>query len=232
MRKITLGTTYYNCPDLLTKFIDTNLSYVDELIVVDDGSRPEFAIDNVASLDNNLRFLKVETDKGFNSHGCRNLIMEQASNDWVVLIDIDREFQDPQYTFQSIKSKTNLFTKARYLFIVHVNKWGHNVHSSVNDYLINRHHFFSAGGYDEEIAGERWGDREFFKQLLSAGGTESILHDINLIHTRISTVLSDQKFIRSPNDTKGHSHNELIQSRINKPQQSKPILQFNWHEVS
>ena len=227
MQKITLGTTYYNCPDLLCDFVQSNIDHVDELIVVDDGSRE--SIQKVITPSDKLKLYRVSDDIGFNSHGCRNLIMNQSSNDWVAMIDIDRLFKDPSYTFETIK-KRPLHIKARYLFIVHTPEWGDNVHTSVNDYLIHRNHFFSAGGYDEEIAGQRWGDREFFQQLISAGGKELVMHDIDIKHTRRSTVTLSSKdlLISSNNPT---THKELIQERILQPDKSKPILQFKWDQI-
>jgi len=227
MQKITLGTTYYNCPNLLEDFIQNNIDHVDELIIVDDGSKDP--IDTVVTASNKLKLYRVSKDIGFNSHGCRNLIMKESSNDWVALIDIDRCFKDPQLALSSIKSR-QLYTKARYLFIVHTPKWGDNIHSSVNDYLVHRDHFFSAGGYDEEIVGQRWGDREFFQQLISAGGREIIMHDIDIMHTRRSTVTLTSNNILSSNNPR--SHRELIQKRIAIPDKNKPILQFEWDRLS
>lgn len=228
MQKITLGTTYYNCPDLLLDFVKNNIDHVDELIIVDDGSTNP--INNIIKPSKKLKLYRVDRDVGFNSHGCRNLIMSQASNNWVVMIDIDRCFRDPEYAFESIKSR-ELHTKARYLFIVHVLRWGYRIHSSVNDYLIHKDHFFSAGGYDEEIVGQRWGDREYFEQLLSANGKEILMHDIDIRHTRISTsILDSNDSLLSSNLPK--SHYELIQQRIDSPDKCKPILQFEWDQLS
>jgi glycosyltransferase involved in cell wall biosynthesis len=231
MRKISLGTTYYNCPELLSLFVSRNLPFVDELLIVDDGSIDRYSIDKHLKPSGKLKLLRVRDDIGFNSHGCRNLIMQQSSNDWVVLIDIDREFKDPQYTFESLKSQ-NLYTNIRYLFMVHTGNWGSNVHPAVNDYLINKELFFSAGGYDEEIAGQRWGDREFFKQLLTAGGKESLLYNIDLIHTRKSSVLLNDNLARSILDKPYASHQNLIQQRIQQPDPNKPIVQFEWYQLS
>ena len=232
MRKISLATTYYNCPDLAKLFVEKHLPHVDELIIVDDGSTEQLSIDKILVPSKKLKLLRTPTDIGFNSHGCRNLAMTKASNDWVIMIDIDRQFKDPQYTFESIKYKNNLCKESRYLFIVHVNDWGTKVHSSVNDFLINKHHFFSVGGYDEEIAGQRWGDREFFEQLKSVGGKEKILHDVDLLHFRASTNSLNNPIIKSSSDIIDQSHVDLILQRIVSPQTTKPILQFSWFEIT
>ena len=211
----------------MEKFVDDNIDHVDELVIVDDGSSQP--INDIVTPSKKLKLFRVKDDLGFNSHGCRNLIMTQASNDWVVMVDIDRSFKDPHYSFETIK-KRSLHIKARYLFIVHVPDWGDGIHSSVNDYLIHKDHFFSAGGYDEEIVGQRWGDREYFRQLLSADGKEIIMHDIDIRHTRKSTVLLSVKdsLISSNHPS---THQDLIQKRILKPDKHKPIIQFDWDQI-
>lgn len=226
-RKITLGTTYYNCPDLLQEFVYNNLPHVDELIVVDDGS----TIDAKSFLKPapNLKLLEVKADIGFNSHGCRNLIVHQSSNDWIVLLDVDRALLRPKTAFHKFKNM-HLNNSYRYLFMAHLEKKGQNVHASVNDYLINKGLFLSVGGYDEEIVGQRWGDREFFMQLRAAGGKEKLLYDIDMILIRsgTSSLLSNDNIISSNHE---HTHLKLISDRMITPDPHKPTLQFEWYQV-
>lgn len=222
--KLTLGTTYYNNPEYLKKFVENNLYYVDELIVVDDGS-PD-PITNYLSPSDKVRLFKVVKDYGFNSHGCRNLIMTKTSNEFNILLDIDREFANPKNAVEAIKSK-NLRNDTLYRFIAHSDKLGSNVHHSVNDFLISKTHFFTAGGYDEEIIGERWGDREYFSQLLHYG-TEKTLYDVDIILTRSSSILIGEC---SPNN-KPCRKNLLIENRIKRPDPNKPILTFKWEEIT
>ena len=226
-RKITLGTTYYNCPDLLLKFVDRNLSFVDELIIVDDGSK--LKAKSFLNAKPKLKLLQVKKDLGFNSHGCRNLIVNQSSNDWIVLLDVDRLLVKPEAAFNKIKTMY-LNNRYRYLFMAHVTKLGNDVHASVNDYLINKNLFLSAGGYDEEIVGQRWGDRHFFMQLLAAGGNEKLIYDIDMVLTRESTVtLPSSNDVLSSN--KKPTHHDLISDRMVTPDPEKPTLQFEWDRV-
>lgn len=232
-RSITLGTTYYNCPALLKRFVDKNLEHVDELIVVDDGS--EIPAEDVLQPSPKLKLYRVKQDIGFNSHGCRNLIVNQSSNDWIVLIDVDREFRDPKYAYSELKTR-KLFPNVRYLFMLHYKAWGHVVHSGVNDYFINKELFNSAGGYDEELVGIRTGDRQFFRQLLAAGGKELILHDIDLAHVRMATVLmgDNELILSSAKHPRGGDRGalmSLIADRMITPDPNKPTLQFEWYRV-
>ena len=100
---LTIGTTYYNNPEYLFKFIEKNISYVQEMIIVDDGSSD--IITNYIRPNYKLRLFRVKKDYGFNSHGCRNLIMSQTKNDWVILLDIDREFIWPEVAYDQILRK-------------------------------------------------------------------------------------------------------------------------------
>ena len=196
-------------------------------MVVDDGSKLKAR--SFLKPTPKLKLLEVQKDLGFNSHGCRNLIVNQSSNDWIVLLDIDRLLVRPKTAFNKIKSRY-LDHTCRYLFMAHVMELGNSIHASVNDYLINKKLFLSVGGYDEEIVGQRWGDRHFFMQLLAAGGNEKLIYDIDMILTRESTVtLSPSSDLLSSDNR--HTHGELISDRMITPDPKKPTLQFEWDLV-
>lgn len=222
---LTLGSTFYNNPENLTEFVNTHQDFVDEIIIVDDGS-PRTITDYLLP-SSKIRLFRVKKDYGFNSHGCRNLIMTKARHDWVVLIDLDRKFIWPKDAFNQIRS-VNLQNNTLYRFSCH-NGWD-DTHVSVNDYLIHKKHFFSAGGYDEEIIGQRWGDREYFEQL-SHFGKERVLPGVDLMFTRIA---SSYLNIASVHDVGEVSKDlqKLIRRRIRKPEPNKPILTFDWEEIT
>lgn len=223
--KLTIGTTYYNNPRNLTDFVSKNLPYVDELIVVDDGS-PDPASNHIEPHPK-IKLYRVTKDYGFNSHGCRNLIMKESSNNWVILMDADREFMFIEESYSAIRA-AKLKQNVLYRFVAHTNPDGSGAHESVNDYLIHRDHFFSAGGYDEEIIGQRWGDREYFEQLKHFG-TEKLLHGVNMMLLRDPSV---GLRVNSPNDIRMNpKHELLIKQRIRTPEPSKPTLTFDWERV-
>jgi glycosyltransferase involved in cell wall biosynthesis len=227
--KITLGTTYYNNPANLKQFLSLHLPWVDELIVVDDGSN-KFPITEFCKPANNLRLFRVTKDLGFNSHGCRNLIMKQATNDWVILLDLDRIFLNPKESINIIKN-TKLINNILYRFVVHNSMY--DTHISVNDFLIHKNHFFSAGGYDEELIGIRTGDREYFEQLLHFG-KEKLLHGVAIQFTRESTVLlsRERREIEMPRPTNNSYDFNLIHQRMLIPEPGKKILTFPWEEIT
>lgn len=223
--KLTIGTTYYNNPEYLIKFIDRNFEYVDEIIIVDDGS--SLPISDFVTPTDKIKLFRVTEDIGFNSHGCRNLIMKQAKNNWIILMDIDREFIFVEEAYKTIYD-AHLNPDTLYRFMAHSNI--KESHISVNDFLIHRNHFFSAGGYDEELIGMRTGDREYFKQLLHFG-REKVLYGVDMLLTRKPSA-QIKHLARSQNDRPiDKSIMKLIDHRINFPNPEKPILTFNWVQL-
>lgn len=224
---LTIGSTYYNNPEYLLRFVERNLPYVQELIIVDDGSTD--VITNHIQPSKKIRLFRTLKDYGFNSHGCRNLIMKKTTYDWVILMDLDREFIWPEVAYDQIK-RIKLNNNIRYRFVAHKDAMRPEIeaHGSVNDYMIHRQHFFSAGGYDEEIIGQRWGDREFFKQLLNFGN-EEILYGVDIVLTRPPSLCIGTT---SPYDIRTEpDHVDLIYKRIEQPDPYKPILTFEWEEI-
>lgn len=239
--KITLGTTYYNSPDFLEDFLTLHKNYFEEIIVVDDGSAV-FPAQPVVERHNSLKNIKlfvVTKDHGFNSHGCRNLIMQESSNDWVLLLDIDRYLLSPKKALNVLSRVDDKNTLIKFVVSLGVNKYTHKLseHQSVNDFLVHKDLFFSVGGYDEEFVGYRAGDRDFLKQIEKVGKIK-MLNNVRIVYTRMPTIsLKNNKVILSPKDSfkKSKSYEqakEIVNQRILKPTSEKPIIQFDWYKVT
>ena len=223
--KITLGTTYYENPEYLYRFIKLNKDKVDEIIIVDDYST-KFPAENLFDKEGNIQLYKVTKDYGFNSHGARNLIVNQAKNDWVCLIDVDREFHDEGRDLLNIYNH-DLSTDVLYKFVCSVETFGKQRHKSVNDFLIHKDLFNMVGGYDEECIGYRTGDRQLFDQISNFAKIQT-LSDVNLILTRPPTTLTQAKSYERiiPKNLK-----DLFEERQLFPNKNKDTLTFDWEKV-
>lgn len=225
--KFTLGTTYYENPEFLQRFIKIHQDHVDELIVVDDGSQKFPAIDYMQDAKENVRLYRVKKDYGFNSHGCRNLIVRESKNDWIVLSDVDREFyNDGKDILKIYDYADQLEENVMYKFVTHIFRYGNRKHQSVNDFMIHRNTYLKAGGYDEEIIGIREGDRDFFYQLYHFCYQRTL--QIPMLYTRGPTAQLDPTQKGKPYP---QSLRDLVQSRMIKPNPDKPQLTFEWEKV-
>lgn len=149
MIPITIITTYYNEPQLLRSFVKNYIKFKKvydnlSIIIVDDGSSV-FPADQEKYLAEvpDLSLYKVTKDLGFNSHGARNLAMDQSKTFWNLMIDIDQ------------KLAPNTFEE---LFKLDFND-NQIYELTVNTLVINKDVFFSCNGYDEELVNAHCGDR-------------------------------------------------------------------------
>lgn len=245
---ITINITYYNEPHLLKYWYKIAKYAIEQevpilLQVCDDGSQREPVTDFFETHPPlpNISVFRVKQDIGFNSHGCRNLLMKHTTTEWNWLTDIDREYT--RETFINLANLKDLQQKHYYSFLS-INKKSY----SLNDYVIHKDDFWSFGGYDEEFVNVHWGDRI----MLDAFNTE--IERVCRSDLRIAFVrgarkvgVSDVDTTQYPDDntlliprsswwrdkTQRESIIAMVQQRYNDPvqRQQKPILNFEWEKV-
>lgn len=153
MQQLTIITTYYNESDLLKRFLHNynkiRNKFPVKLIIVDDGSQIEPAVKYIPHKLPGLSLYKVKEDLGFNSHGARNLGMQQSKSYWNFFTDIDNDIG--ALDFQKV---FDLPYYDRDVYSFHT-----------NSIIINKDVYWSCKGYDEDYVGVHYGDRYFLNYL-------------------------------------------------------------------
>lgn len=166
-RPVTLCLAYYDNPKMLEIQV-ANLRRLPEplreaarLIVVDDAS-PRWPAALPADLPFPASLFRMREDIPWNQDACRNLAVEQAESEWVLLTDMDH--LPPERLWQRIMTgpldPANAYTFARVTaprlepYKPHPNSW-----------LMTRDLYNKAGGYDERYAGIYGTDGKFRKQV-------------------------------------------------------------------
>ena len=249
MTDLSFNITYYNEPHLLRWWYNTFKRLYDKgvvinLNIVDDGSsiRPATDFFEKHQPIHTFRLFRIKDDIGFNSHGSRNLLMQQTNTDWNALCDIDMIIEDDviedvlsfkkhigqYYMFWDMKSKT----------------------PCLNQFCVHREDFQKSGGYDEEFVDFHFGDRLFFSSSL---GPVSRCVNIDewwsyMIRYKRNVEYADVGTTKYPDDltmivpsvnykwSDGDYTNKVIEfvtERNKDPvkRMNKPTINFEWEQV-
>jgi glycosyltransferase involved in cell wall biosynthesis len=191
--KVSVVSPYFEDIVHLERFLSMDWDWVDEIIIVDDGSEVDHAVDFLRECKlpviEKVRLLRVKENLGFNGHGCRNLGVQQAKNDWVFLIDIDMEVcgNTGERILEELPKLTEnqfLGTFARRTLAPNWDGWEVYKQNSpwgsvatdedyqdviqdveYNTYVIRKEQFISTRGYDEEFTNIHGGSRVFVERL-------------------------------------------------------------------
>lgn len=167
---LTFMMAVYGQPEMMRKWFQTLRTYDDDvldrirLLIVDDHGDPpqEIPVDIRAMLD--CRLYRVTKQIKWNQMGARNLGMDQATTDWVVMMDPDMVVELPvaKRILKILpKMKPGFVLK---LFLRYTNDVADG--SSPNVYVMHRLDFERMGGYDEDYAGNKgWSDVQFMHTL-------------------------------------------------------------------
>lgn len=166
MNRITLIHTYYNDDLLLQQAIEHWNKYTTpvSIILIDDGSQKHPAIDVLKKHKVKKKFslYAVESDIGFNSHGCRNLGAAVSKTDWILFLDIDHflEVEDLEKL-----SQMNLDENYWYSFVTRHRAFEMSTEKPSNTFMCTKKMYEEVGGYDEYFTPYHWGDREFLAKM-------------------------------------------------------------------
>lgn len=192
---LTYITTVYNdeaylshIQEMLTECKDDRL----KVIIVDDYSDQPIEPIVKAWNDPRVSLYRVTEDKGFNSHGARNLAMQHTTTEWNLLVDIDYKIVGIQSIIDQIVENELEPNTVHFMGVIHAYedklpyiRETSPSRASINDFLVTKTLYWKAKGYDSEFIGFHFGDRAFIERMIELGPrpTEvflSLLFDVHL----------------------------------------------------
>lgn len=241
-RGVTLVLPYYRNPDMLARqyaniaALPADVRGALQLIVVDDGSpkTPAFppggvktAAEAVAELGiAGFQLYRVEVDVRWNWLTCRNIGVEKAKTEWVLLTDMDH--LTPEDTLRRItEHKLNPRKAYRFSRLDLPDLTPYKPHP--NSWLMTRELFDKIGGYDERFSGFYGTDGEFRDRVRA--NAEVVMLDQPLIRVPREVVpdASTTTYLRKqPEDHDGVTR---IRARIAAEGGRPHRLTFPYHQV-
>lgn len=233
----TMVTPYYeDAPQLIRHLSQGCLEQLDEIIIVDDCSPSEPAIEIVQDFKHlPISVYEVTKDLGFNAHGCRNLGVSQAETEWVFLADVDQVISPTAMNQMLSKMRSapmNTFVGAKHIGL-----------PQYNTFAIRREDYMMSGGYDEEFVNIHGGSRCFVERLHSFLSIEYIEEEIppsrngrevRSIEGQEITEYDDF-FVYQPKDTWDRVEEllEMARKRTANPDSwlEKTFVNFEWSKV-
>ena len=248
---LTVVTPYFEDEEQLTRYLSQDcFDLVDEVIIIDDGSEVENAKDIVrAHLKKQIvpphckfRVLRVAENLGFNGHGCRNLGVQQASNEWVFLVDVDIAVD--KKNIELIREAIPNLQENQFLGMWFSSPLANGKEEPVeyNSYVIRKEHFLATRGYDEEFVNIHGGSRVFVERLMtkyervmldgSGIGPTRYGREIRVVEGQEKTEYDDH-FIYHPHTWDGVEELlEMARERNKHPEtwKDKTFINFDWYE--
>ena len=245
---LSFNITYYNEPHFLQWWYSTfkrlhENGLAINLNIVDDGSQNRPAIDFFEKYQppDTFRLFRVKEDIGFNSHGCRNLLMQQTTTDWNVLCDIDLTVADD--VIEDIVSFDKHMGKYYMLWDTAMKEM------CLNQFCVHKEDFRKSGGYDEEFVNKHYGDRLFFSGSLGRICNRVSMDGwwCHIERRKRNKVYADVKRLQYPDDftmvvpinfdwaDPEYRKNliEFVTERNKDPvkRMNKPTINFEWEQV-
>lgn len=187
-RAFTLIVPYYDNPLMfeeqqrIWRSLEADVRQALHVVVVDDGSPDAPAAEHVhgetAAALASFRLFRTGVDVRWNWLFCRNLGVEQATTEWVLMTDMDHVI--PYETWRRVmRGKMEPLVAYRFGRVVAPNKTPKNPHP--NTWAMTRHMFINRiGGYDELFSGIYGSDGEFAGRVALWAQSIHILAEVTI----------------------------------------------------
>jgi hypothetical protein len=184
-RAFTLVVPYYDNPEMFReqqrvwRAFKADVRGALHVVVVDDGSPryPAKASVDPATAPSlaSFRLFRTKVDVRWNWIFCRNLGVQQAKTDWVLLTDIDHVVPAPTW-LRLMRGRLDPMCAYR-LSRVLADGTPHPPHP--NTWIMTRHLFLNrVGGYDERYSGVYGSDGQFHKRVTAWTRCVHVLPDV------------------------------------------------------
>lgn len=228
--KFTLVMAYYENGEMLDRHFQEWATYPDfpfKVILVDDGSGKDPAINHIKESEFPLELYRINTDIPWNQNGARNLGMTRAEG-WCVLTDMDHLLSKDQFEkLYTLKLSSD----------VHYVPGRRRADGAVykrhpNSYVLHKDLYWKAGGYDEAFSGYYGTDSTFRRQLAKVSDRVEFGEQfyLTLYGREVIPDASTTNYGRK--DSKYHvSRNPEIAQRKRKCPPPVPPLNFPWERI-
>lgn len=173
MTPFTLVMAYYGNRQMLIEHarqweqLPKDLAANLHVVVVDDGSPENAALDAVRSLERrptlrSLQVWRMLVDVPWNQDACRNLGVRHAPTEWVLLTDMDHIV--PAQTWRRLmtgKIKKNVVYRFGRVSAPSMEPYKRHP----NSWALTRSVYWECGGYDERLAGNYGTDGDFLVRV-------------------------------------------------------------------
>jgi glycosyltransferase involved in cell wall biosynthesis len=174
-KALTLITAYYENPVTLGWQVagwsryPAHLRELLTVIVVDDGSpdHPAAEVLRPPPPGLRLRLFRIDVDVRWNQDAARNIAVHHATDDWILLIDIDHvvtpELLDAVIHGMHDPGVIHRFNRRKY------DRKGRtkHLHPHPNSWLMTREMYWRVGGYDEALAGYYGTDEDYRRRCVA-----------------------------------------------------------------
>jgi len=161
--KFTLVMAYYENGKMLERHFKEWQTYPNfpfKIILVDDGSRNDPAINHIKECQFPIELYRIKKDIPWNQNGARNLGMTH-SDGWCLITDMDHLLLNKQF-----KKLYNLKLNPDIHYVPGRHKAdGTSYTRHPNSYIMHKDLYWKAGGYDESFSGYYGTDSTFRRQL-------------------------------------------------------------------
>jgi hypothetical protein len=227
-KRVNMIYPYYENPTFLKKQFDGWKRFVWKgvaehlsVFVVDDGSPNAPAEPVLRNAMRGVRLFRVEVDIRWNWIAARNIGAHHASDDWLLLTDMDHVVEE-EVLHNLIWGTHDPFTIYRFS---RRESNGKHIHPHPNSWFMTKRMFWRIGGYDEALSGHYGTDGEY-RRRCAATAPVRILNDMLVRHEYEGDSSTTHYLRKQPQDA---AVKRMIRARGSKWRPR--TMTFPYHEV-